>query len=88
MLPLPVASSRRPTPEITLSYTSADRPGDPPIPDHRFVAKPDPRNYGSTAGCYGCAFKSFSTTKIRCSRIPCQRYPQMVAEIIPAAKAA
>jgi hypothetical protein len=52
-----------------MSYTSPDRAGDPPIPDYRFVAKPDPDNYGSTSGCYGCAFQKMSS--VRCSRIPC-----------------
>ena len=68
-----------------MSYTSPDRPGDPPIPDYRFVPVPDPNNYGSTAGCYGCAFKNFTKTGIRCSRIPCHVGPNknMVAQLIP-----
>lgn len=66
-----------------MSYTSPARPGEPEIPDYRWVpGPPDPNRYGSTAGCYGCAFKSFTSTKIRCSRIPCQRHPGMVAELI------
>lgn len=65
-------------------YTSPRRPGDPDIPPYRFVpGTPDPK-YGSPNGCTGCAFRSFTATKIRCSRIPCQRYPGMVAELIPA----
>ena len=72
--------------EIQMSHTSPPRPGDPPIPAFRFVAKPDPRNYDSTAGCFGCAFKSFTVTKIRCSRIPCHVGVNrgMVAELVKA----
>ena len=63
-----------------MSYTSADRPGDPPIPDYRWVpGTPDPK-YSSPNGCTGCAFRK--QLAIRCSRIPCQRYPGMVAELI------
>lgn len=68
-----------------MSYTSPDRPGDPPIPDYRWVpAPPDPNYHGSTAGCYGCAFRKFTQTGIRCSRIPCHVGPRrnMVAVII------
>lgn len=66
-----------------MSYTSPDRPGDPPIPDYRWVpGTPDPKNYYTVNGCNGCAFHSFVKTKIRCSRIPCQKYPGMVAELI------
>lgn len=65
-----------------MNYTSADRPGDPPIPDYHWVsATPDPRYNGSTGGCNGCAFRPLSTG-IRCSRIPCQRHPGLVAELI------
>lgn len=64
-----------------MSYTSTDRPGDPPIPGYRWVpGAPDPKRYGSTTGCYGCAFLRMSD--IRCSRIPCQRHPGMVAQLI------
>lgn len=63
-----------------MDYVTADRPGDPPIPDYRWVVgKPD-RN-GSTNGCTGCDFRPLSTG-IRCSRIPCQRHPGRVAQII------
>ena len=66
-----------------MSYTSPDRPGDPLIPDYDWVpGKPDKN--GSTAGCNGCDFRSFTATKIRCSRVPCQRHPNMVARIITA----
>lgn len=62
------------------SYTSPPRPGEPDIPAYRFVSKPDPNNHGSTTGCYGCAFRRM--LEIRCSRIPCQRHPTMVAELL------
>lgn len=66
-----------------MNYTSPDRPNDPPIPDYRFVAKPDPNRYGTTSGCYGCAFRR--QLAIRCSRIPCHVGANrgMVAELIP-----
>lgn len=64
-----------------MSDTTTDPPKDPPIPEYRWVpGTPDAR--GTTTGCNGCAFLSFSTTRIRCSRIPCQRYPGMVAELV------
>lgn len=64
------------------SYTTPDRPGDPVIPDYRFVpATPDPAYHGSTGGCNGCAFRRMPD--IRCSRIPCHRHPGMVAQLIP-----
>lgn len=65
-----------------MSYTSPDRPGDPPIPDYRWESIPDPGKYGSTAGCYGCAFRKMP--EIRCSRIPCHVGPRrnMVAVLI------
>lgn len=65
-------------------YTSPQRPGDPPTPAYRWVPGTPDLKYGSPNGCTGCAFRSFTATKIRCSRIPCQRYPGMVAELIPA----
>lgn len=66
-----------------MSYTSPDRPNDPPIPDYRFVpGTPDPYYHGSTGGCYGCAFRKMPD--IRCSRIPCQLHPCMVAQLIVA----
>jgi len=52
-----------------MAEAAPDRPGDPPIPDYRFVPVPDPRNYGSTTGCFGCDFRRMP--EIRCSRIPC-----------------
>lgn len=66
-------------------YTSPRRPGEPDIPPFRWVQKPDPNNYGSTSGCYGCAFRRFTQTGIRCSRIPCHvgKNRGMVAELIP-----
>jgi hypothetical protein len=49
---------------------------DPPIPDYKWVQ-------GIDNGCTGCAFRPLSTG-IRCSRIPCQRYPGMVAQLVSA----
>lgn len=64
-----------------MSYTTPDRPSDPAVPPYRMVpGKPDPYYHNSTGGCYGCAFRRMS--EIRCSRIPCQRYPGMVAELV------
>lgn len=60
-------------------YTSPPRPGEPEVPPYRWVQKPDPRT-GSTSGCHGCDFRK--RPGIRCSRIPCQRHPNHVAEII------
>lgn len=54
-------------------------PGDPPIPEYRFVPGTPDKN-GSTNGCNGCAFRKL--TGVRCSRIPCQRYLGMVAELM------
>jgi hypothetical protein len=51
---------------------------DPPIPDFRWVPGTPDKN-GSSNGCNGCAFRS--QTQIRCSRIPCQRHPGLVAEL-------
>jgi hypothetical protein len=66
-----------------MSYTSPTRPGEPEVPPYRFApGEPDPYYHGSTGGCYGCAFRRMP--EIRCSRIPCQRYPGMVAQLIPA----
>jgi len=69
-----------------MSYTSLPRPGEPPLPAYRFVSKPDPNRYGSTAGCYGCAFRKMP--EVRCSRVPCHVGPNknMVAELIPAGR--
>lgn len=63
-----------------MSYTSPPRPGEPEVPEYRWVQKPDPNRNGSTSGCYGCAFQR--QLDIRCSRIPCQRHPEHVAELI------
>lgn len=63
-----------------MSYTSPSRPGEPEVPAYRWVQKPDPDRYGGTSGCYGCAFKK--QLDIRCSRIPCQRFPNHVAELV------
>lgn len=67
-----------------MSYTSPDLPGDPAIPDYHWVQKPDPKNYGSTSGCHGCAFRRMP--EIRCSRIPCHRHPGFVAELVQTQK--
>lgn len=65
-----------------MSHTSSKRPGEPDIPAYCFVpGTPDPV-YHSTNGCTGCAFRSYTETKIRCSRIPCQLYPGQVAKLI------
>jgi hypothetical protein len=58
-----------------------DRPGDPPIPAYRWVPG-TPDHNGSPNGCKGCDFRPLSTD-IRCSRIPCQRHPGLVAQLIP-----
>lgn len=64
-----------------MTYTSQTRPGEPEVPPYRFVpGTPDPV-YRSPSGCTGCAFRRMS--EIRCSRIPCQLHPGMVAELIP-----
>lgn len=64
-----------------MSYTSAHRPGDPPIPDYRWVpGTPDPKYHGTANGCNGCAFRR--QLAIRCSRIPCQTKPGFVAQLI------
>lgn len=56
------------------------------IPEYRWVqGKPDPHYHGSTGGCFGCAFRPM-TSGIKCSDIPCQRYPGMIAEFIPKIK--
>lgn len=61
---------------------SPDRPGEAPVPEYRWVpGKPDPRHHHSTGGCFGCAFRKMP--EVRCSRIPCQTRPGMVAELIP-----
>jgi hypothetical protein len=60
--------------------TAQDRPGDPPIPDYRWVPG-TPDHHGSLNGCNGCAFRKMAD--IRCSRIPCQRHPGLVAQLIP-----
>lgn len=65
-----------------MNYVTADRPGDPPIPDYHWVPGTPDKN-GSPYGCNGCDFRAFTKTGIRCSRIPCQRHPGMVAELIP-----
>lgn len=63
-----------------MSYTSPPRPGEPDIPPYHFVpGTPDPV-HGSPNGCTGCAFRKMP--EIRCSRIPCQRHPGMVAQLI------
>ena len=54
---------------------------DPPIPDYRWVPG-TPDKCGSSNGCNGCAFRRMPT--IRCSLIPCQRYPGLVAELVKA----
>lgn len=51
---------------------------DPPIPDYRWVPG-TPDRHGSTHGCSGCAFRKM--LEIRCSRIPCQNKPGLVAQL-------
>jgi len=63
-----------------MSYTSPPRPGEPPVPAYVFVPGTPDRN-GSGSGCNGCDFRR--RLDIRCSRIPCQRYPGMVARLTP-----
>lgn len=53
---------------------------DPPIPNHVWVPGTLDRN-GSPKGCTGCDFRPLSTG-IRCSRIPCQTKPGLVARIV------
>ena len=61
-------------------YTSKPRPDDPEIPEYQWIpGMPDPKNHNTVNGCYGC---DFSKSNIRCSLIPCQRHPGMVAKII------
>lgn len=55
---------------------------DPPIPDYRWVPGTPDKN-GSPNGCNGCDFRKLSTG-IRCSRIPCQTKPGLVAKIVKA----
>jgi hypothetical protein len=59
---------------------SGARENEPPVPAYRWVKRPDPERYDSTAGCYGCAFRHMP--EIRCSRIPCQRHPYHVAKLV------
>jgi hypothetical protein len=69
-----------------MSYTSPARPGEPPVPEYRWVpGEPDPRYHYSTGGCYGCDFRRRSD--IRCSRIPCHipAYRNMVAKLVKGA---
>lgn len=66
-----------------MSYTSPPRPGEAPVPAYRWVpSQPDPKRYGSTGGCHGCAFSK--QHEVRCSRIPCHvgPYRRMVAELV------
>gem|GEM_PF-5901482 len=73
-----------------MSYTSPPRQGEGPLPDFRFVPKADPRPgaYGSTSGCYGCAFHKQAAVpkhlQVRCSRVSCHVGPNknMVAELV------
>ena len=60
-------------------YTTPRRPGEPDVPAYRWVLGTPDKN-GSPNGCNGCAFRRMPD--IRCSRIPCQRYPGMVAELL------
>jgi len=52
---------------------------DLPIPDYRWVPGTPDKN-GSPNGCNGCAFRKMP--EIRCSRIPCQHKPGLVAQLI------
>lgn len=66
---------------MTTGYTSPARPGEPDVPEYRWIpAPPNPSCYNSITGCYGCAFHK--QLVIRCSRIPCQTRPTMVAELV------
>lgn len=49
------------------------------IPAYKWAAGALDDN-GSTNGCNGCAFRKMS--EIKCSLIPCQLYPGMVARLI------
>lgn len=49
------------------------------IPAYRWVPGTPDKN-GSTNGCNGCAFRRMP--EIKCSQIPCQRYPGLVAQLI------
>ena len=49
------------------------------IPAYRWVPGTPDKN-GSINGCSGCAFRRMP--EIKCSQIPCQRYPGLVAELI------
>ena len=59
--------------------TSLPLAGEIDVPPYRFVTGPPDAN-GSTNGCGGCAFRK--RAEIRCSRIPCQRHPGQVAQLI------
>ena len=62
-----------------MSYTSPTRPGELPVPDYVFVpGKPD--KDGIRGGCTGCAFRHMP--EVRCSRIPCHRFPGLVAQLV------
>jgi hypothetical protein len=52
------------------------------IPKYAFFkSQPDPNNNnGSLMGCFGCDFRKM--LEVRCSLIPCQRYPGYIAKII------
>jgi len=63
-----------------MTDVTQDRPTDPSIPGYRWVPG-TPDHYGSTNGCNGCAFRHIAD--IRCSRIPCQNHPGLVAQLIP-----
>jgi hypothetical protein len=62
-----------------MSYTSPARPGEPPLPAYRFAPGTPDKN-GGLNGCSGCAFQH--QLAIRCSRIPCHRFPGLVAHLI------
>lgn len=51
----------------------------PQMPDYRWVPGTPDKN-GSTNGCNGCAFRRMPD--IKCSQIPCQRYPGLVVQLI------
>lgn len=51
-------------------------------PPYKWVpTTPDPRYHGSQGGCNGCDFRPLAS-QVRCSDIPCQRHPGLVARII------
>lgn len=50
-------------------------------PPYEWVPGTPDRKYGSPNGCNGCDFRPLAA-QVRCSDIPCQRHPGMVARIV------